>query len=185
MLPCPPDLSRASHEPTQALLVFNQQLIEQALALVVVHAGPGRPLYEGPVGSHLRHVVEHFEALLFRSPDTVVDYDARPRDAALETSAPVARRRLGALHLALSRCTASKLDEPLQIRGRSGLEGELAFEVRSSLGRELAFLASHTIHHFALLAGHCRQHDIPTPEGFGKAPATRAHERALQLAAGA
>jgi hypothetical protein len=34
------------------------------------------------------------------------------------------------------------------------------------------------VHHFALLAPHCRQHGIPTPADFGQAPSTVAHARA-------
>jgi hypothetical protein len=67
---------------------------------------------------------------------------------------------------------------PLQVRGLGGLAGEFGFEVPSTLGRELAFLASHAVHHFALLKAHCLQQGIPLGEDFGKAPATVAHARA-------
>jgi hypothetical protein len=162
----------------QRLQVFNQHLLEQALALAAAHAGPGRPRYAGLVGAHLRHVIEHYEALLFPAQAGIVDYDARARDAQLEASPQLARTRLLALHHALGSCAAAQLHDAVQVRGQGGLAGEFDFQVPSSLGRELAFVASHTVHHFALLAGHCQQHGIATPEGFGKAPATRAHERA-------
>jgi hypothetical protein len=61
-----------------------------------------------------------------------------------------------------------------------GLAGDFDFQAPSSLCRELAFLGSHTVHHFALLLEHCHQQGVSVPEGFGKAPATRAHERASQ-----
>lgn len=165
-------------DDSQRLLAFNQQLLQQALALAAAHAGPGRPRYVGLVGSHLRHVVEHYEALLFPAQEGVVDYDARPRDAELETSPHLARTRLQALQQALAAWPTAGMTTALQVRGQGGLEGDFHFQIASSMGRELAFVASHTIHHFALLASHCQQQGIPTPEGFGKAPATRAHERA-------
>jgi hypothetical protein len=174
----PPPLDHIS-----SLIVFNQQLLEQALALVAAHGGPGQPRYAGPVGAHLRHVVEHHEALLFPAHTGMVDYDARPRDAALEASPQRAHRRMLALHHALADLSAERLVEPVLVRGQGGLAGEFGFQVPSTLGRELAFVASHAVHHFALLAGHCQQHGIATPEGFGKAPATRAHERASRAAA--
>lgn len=167
----------------QSLLNFNQHLLEQALTLVVEHGAPGAPPFAGPAGAHLRHVAEHYEALVFPAQPGVVDYDARPRDIELETDMRVASRRLQSVHQALGQCTTARLHEALQVRGRGGPEGEFAFLVPSSLGRELAFLASHTVHHFALLCGYCQQHGIATPEGFGKAPATRAHERRVRIAA--
>ena len=60
------------------------------------------------------------------------------------------------------------------------LAGEFNFEVESSLGRELVFVASHAVHHYALLAAHLRQLGLPVPEGFGLAPATVAHARRIE-----
>jgi hypothetical protein len=160
------------------VLDFNQLLIEQAMALAAACIGPERPHYAGPLGAHLRHVIEHYEALLFPERAGIVDYDARARDAELEATPSLALAGLLALNQALARCPAGRLDQVLSVRGRTGALGEFDFQTPSSLGRELAFLASHTVHHFALLAGTCTQQGIATPEGFGKAPATRAHERA-------
>jgi hypothetical protein len=162
-------------DDTQRLPAFNQHLIEQALALVAAHGGLGRPAYAGLAGSHLRHVIEHYEALLFPARAGIVDYDARARDAELEASPQLARKRLLALHHALDTVPAAQLHAVLQVHALGGLAGEFPFRVPSTLGRELAFVASHTVHHFALLAGHCQQHGITTPAGFGVAPATRAH----------
>ncbi len=171
-----------AHRPCAAeealnLLALNQQLLQQAVQLAADHAGPGRPRYAGLVGPHLRHVIEHYEALLFRADPESVNYDARPRDPELETDPQCARRRLLAVHDLLSACVLGALHAPLHLRGLGGLAGDSDFVVTSSLGRELVFLASHTVHHFALLAGHCRQQGIALPEGFGLAPATRAHQR--------
>jgi hypothetical protein len=170
-------------ENSQRLIAFNLHLLEQAQALAAEHCSPRRPPYAGLVGSHLRHVIEHFEALLFPNLAGNVDYDARPRDADLETNPHLARVRLQALQRVLTATAAAAgLEAPLQVHGQGGIEVEHRFQVTSSMGRELAFVASHTLHHFAMLVGHCHQHGIPTPEGFGKAAATRAHEIAQQRA---
>lgn len=164
------------NEGDASLLDFNASLLEQARALVAAHASPGRPPYQGLVGSHLRHVIEHYESLLFPARVGSVDYDARPRDADLEAHPHVAFSRLQAVQLALTNTRMESLATVLTVQVQGGMDGESQYRVVSSLGRELAFVASHTIHHFALLADHCRQQSIPVPEGFGKAPATRAHE---------
>jgi hypothetical protein len=178
---CPSTLSApaapaaARHEP---LLRFNRQVIDQALALVAAHQKPGAPDYAYPVGAHLRHVVEHYEALLFPAVPGVVDYDARARDRDLERSPAVAMQRLQALRRALAHDAAGSLTTAVQVHGQGGLGGEFHFSVPSTIGRELVFVASHAIHHFALLQAHCTQHGVPTGETFGKAPGTVAHERA-------
>lgn len=166
-----------------ALLRFNRQLLQQAAELAQAHALPGRPSYRVLAGPHLRHVIEHYEALLFPPQPGVVDYDARARDEQLEASPQRAQARLEALYQALEGCAVFTLAEPLRVLGQCGLMGEDRFEASSSLGRELAFVASHAIHHFALLVGYCQQHGVPIPDGFGRAPATRAHERARQTPA--
>jgi hypothetical protein len=173
----PADSDIDSASDARRLLRFNREVLAQALILVAAHDGPGRPALAGPVGAHLRHIVEHYEALLGAAADgALVDYDRRPRDREIERCAALARQRLTALQRRLAAEVA--LDTPLQVRGRGGLAGEFEFTVGSTLGRELVFVASHAVHHYALLQTHCAAHGIGLPADFGKAPATVAHERA-------
>lgn len=171
-------MHRPACPDTHHLLAYNRQMLDQALALVASHVGPHGPRYAGPVGSHLRHVIEHFEALVFPAQGGTVDYDARLRDAALETIPSLAEMRLLVLRQQLSTWDDGMLAAPVTVRGVCGHAGEFRFSVPSSVGRELAFVASHTVHHFALLKSHCLQHGIAIDADFGKAPATVAHERA-------
>jgi hypothetical protein len=161
--------------PHADLLHFNAQLLDQAVKIVAAHFAPEGPAYAGPVGSHLRHVIEHYEALLFGARAGVVDYDNRPRYALLERSARIADARLRALQVRLRAHDGGDAARPLQVLGRFGLRGEFEFVVPSSLDRELAFLASHTVHHFALLLPLLQPRGIALGEHFGKAPATVAH----------
>lgn len=164
--------------PAQRLLRFNTAVLNQALALVAAHQKPDAPAYAYPVGAHLRHVIEHYEALIVPNEPGVVDYDRRPRDRELATKTSVAHMRLQGLLRRLAGWTGSSLDAPLQVRGLGGLAGNFHFAVTSSMGRELVFVASHAIHHFAVLQPHCAQHGIAISAEFGRAPATVAHERA-------
>jgi hypothetical protein len=161
----------------QRLLAFNQQVLGQALALVQAHQ-TGQPRYEGPAGSHLRHIIEHYEALVFPGTAQVVDYDKRPRDRELEVNPTLAKSRLNTLQDALRGWHQRTLDEPVRVLGQGGSTGEFDFAVSSSIGRELVFVASHAVHHFALLLTYCQQHRMPVPAHFGKAPATVAYEQA-------
>ena len=165
--------------PTARLLRFNREVLAQALALAASHDAPGAPPYARPVGAHLRHVIEHYEALLHPTEPGVGDYDGRPRDVALERDPKLAQKRLQALMQELQGSLG--LDEAVRVRGRGGLLGEFGFEVRSTLGRELVFVASHAVHHYAVLMQHCQEHGIPVGEHFGKAPATVAHELGIAV----
>ena len=162
---------------TQRLLQFSIDVLDQAVALVALHEVPGAPDYASPVGAHLRHVIEHYEALLCAAEPGVVDYDQRPRDSDLERQPALARARLTALQTHLLAWADAQLAAPLQVRGLGGLSGDFGFAVNSTAGRELVFVASHAIHHYALLEAHCKQHGIPAGAQFGRAPATLAHER--------
>jgi hypothetical protein len=174
-------MTTISSTDAQRLLQFNGDVIDQALALVAQHEVAGRADFADPVGAHLRHVVEHYDALLSPAEPRVVDYDQRARDRALECSTALMAARLRALQQQLRALSCARLNESIEVRGQTGLAGEFEFSVASSVGRELVFVAGHAIHHFALLQGHCRQHGIPTGAAFGKAPATVAHERATVL----
>jgi hypothetical protein len=60
---------------------------------------------------------------------------------------------------------------------QAGNAGELTVTVETTLGRELMFLSSHTVHHFALVAQYSKAAGVDLGHDFGKAPATVAFER--------
>jgi hypothetical protein len=170
-----------THQDSNAkrLLQFNAAVLAQAFPLVsVAHWQSGAPDYPYPTGAHLRHVIEHYEALLLPKEPGVIDYDSRPRDRELQRNPHVALRRLHLLLRRLDDWAGASLDASVQVHGRGGLAGEFGFAVTSSVGRELVFVASHAIHHYALLKPHCLQHGIPVSAEFGRAPSTVAHESA-------
>lgn len=175
-----PDSSISDAAP--GLLDFNQQVLDQALALLAHFGFAGqaaKPTLTGPVGAHLRHIVEHYAALVFPAEAGVVDYDARPRERALESDPLLASSRLREMRERLATWPAALLGTQVRVRGQGGLLGDRRFEVSSTLGRELAFVASHAIHHFAAVAAHACALGVTLPRDFGKAPSTVAHERAF------
>ncbi|MCW5635631.1 MAG: hypothetical protein KIT17_20000 [Rubrivivax sp.] len=172
--PLPPPGS----DPVARLLHFNDAVLAQAEALAQAFTLPRRAgdvAYGERLGPHLRHVIEHYEALLARRTPGELDYDARARDPLLERSPALARERLAALREALRALDGSDVDEGLFVHTRGGLAGQWPLATLSTVGRELVFLASHAVHHFALVRAHCEQHGITLPAHFGVAPATVAH----------
>jgi hypothetical protein len=169
----------ASSGDAEKLLCFNRHLIDQALDLLAAH-GAARATFEKYTGPHLRHVIEHYEALLLREAGCcVVDYDRRPRDRELERNADLARTRLIALKTRLAECSDAAMEQPLRVHGQLAPSGEFNFATASSLGRELVFVGSHAIHHFALIKIHCEQQGISTVPNFGLAPSTVANLQSI------
>ncbi|MEP0552783.1 MAG: hypothetical protein ABJE29_00430, partial [Balneola sp.] len=60
-------------------------------------------------------------------------------------------------------------------------EGESPWSV-SSIRRELQFLVSHTVHHYALIGLILKTMDVEVPEDFGVAPSTLKHESEQETA---
>ncbi len=160
-----------------ALIDFNCEVIAQATGLLNLFDSHNASAFAGPVGAHLRHVIEHYDALLSPAIAGFVDYDSRVRDREVERSTALARRRLQALS---QRLVANNvpLKSALRVRGLGGLAGDFNFTISSTFGRELVFVASHALHHYALLRPYCQTAGIPLGVDFGKAPSTVAHERA-------
>ena len=165
-------------EQASHLIAFTQQILDQLLGFVMQHIHrveeQGAISYAGPGGSHLRHIVEHYEALINRTE--VIDYDARARDLLLETNADEAVRRIQILKDKLSTQLIGQLDEVVQVQTKIGLNGEGGFTSASTIARELIFLASHSIHHCAILKPYCEAHGIQMDPYFGIAPSTVAHQ---------
>lgn len=160
---------------------------ERLLTLIAKIDRAGEPVrsraYEA-VGPHVRHCIDHVECMLrgLRSESDdgadadrveIVDYDARDRDARLECSIAAARevveRQLGDL-AALRRRDPNA---PITVRSTASADGSVA-EVRSSLGRELAFLSSHTIHHIAIAVLLANAAGLEAPASLGTAYSTSA-----------
>lgn len=159
-----------------SLIDFNCEVIDQAISLLALYDAHNPAAFTGPAGAHLRHIIEHYDALLSPPTAGVVDYDLRVRDRELERDIALVRRRLQALSKRLAE-DATPPETLLQVRGQGGLAGDFDFVISSSFGRELVFVASHALHHYALMRPYCKAAGISVSCDFGKAPSTVAHER--------
>jgi len=128
------------------------------------------PLAESGIGAHLRHGLDFCLRLLEGVRDGTVDYDARERDPRIEQDPEHARAALREAIRGVETLANAEEGRPLRVRSDAGA-GEEPWQ-RSTLGRELKFVLSHTIHHYALIAMCLRHFGLePEPE-FGVAPST-------------
>jgi len=159
------------------LIDYNRAVLDQALTVIAAHEASPQADFAQHSGPHLRHVVEHYEALLEHLHERRIDYDDRRRDPQVQRSPRFARMRLQQLSAQLASLRIEWLRDPLTIRLRGGLDGETVFASQSTIARELLFVASHAVHHYAMIQLYCAQDGIDLGRDFGKAPSTRHHER--------
>lgn len=133
------------------------------------------------VGGHVRHCLDHVEAVLLGVECGTVDYDRRRRGTDVETSRDAAREVLRRQMKQLLAIPANSENRPLRLSAivSSALP---PLEADTSVGRELVFVLSHTVHHNALIGVIARALNVPVPERFGYAPSTLAHLERSQCA---
>lgn len=154
-----------------AVLQQGQHLLQRLSDKVYRHV-PAQ-MSASAVGGHFRHVLDHFASLLAGLQTGLVDYDARQRDGDVE------RDRHRALQVARElehqvRLLSGSGDTPLLVLTDSG-EGAMRQPSRSTLVRELQFVTSHAVHHYAMIALLLRAQGHHVEPGFGVAPSTKAH----------
>jgi hypothetical protein len=160
----------------------NIQYLEQGVALIgrladaQYAASPVGP-FSGGVGAQFRHCLDFYDCFLQGLDAGEIDYRMRERDQRIETDRSHAVARTRSVCNALRLLTHDRMERVLRVRAEES--GPASAEwAESSAGRELQFLTSHTIHHFALIAlllanqGFDVAREFPT---LGVAPSTLEH----------
>lgn len=132
-------------------------------------------------GGHLRHVIDHYLGLLDGLAAGRVDYERRARDPRVENEAGHAVGVIDGI-MGRLRALAAQGDAALAVRSESAGD-QTGVWSDTSLLRELEFLLSHTVHHFALIATMCRLLGHEPAADFGMAPSTLKYQQTRALAA--
>jgi len=112
-----------------------------------------KPAFSSTIGAHFRHVLEHYRCFLSHIESGEICYDSRERDQLLEVDHEYAL------------CTISELSAALE-----------KFNLMDP-NMNSAFLQSHSVHHYAMIAAMCRLLGVVPEEDFGVAIATKAHQQ--------
>ncbi len=155
----------------------NIHLLEQGLDLLAViddqlFACAPNGIAQSGVGGHLRHCLDFYDGFLRGIGEGRIDYDCRERNELIEKDRAAAAAKIESIIRRLGELRTASGEQPLLVK----LEGEQARETsawsRSSISRELQFLLSHTVHHYALMALLLRVQGVELPKAFGVAPST-------------
>jgi len=166
----------AANDVTRPLVDVLDQLAAVIDALTDAHY-TARPVgvFSSSIGGHVRHCLDHVASLLTVSPDEHdVDYDRRQRGTDVELSRRAAIDRIGEMHRGLSLLARASVSHPLTVHVMLTHDGE-PMRFQSTVGREIAFVLSHTIHHQALIGAMVKLQGGELPDDFGYAPSTIAH----------
>jgi uncharacterized damage-inducible protein DinB len=166
----------AAREPPISALIR----VLDDLALVVMRldaetfTSRPRPDISGSIGGHVRHVLDHVTAFVEAGSRGQLNYDQRQRGTDVEADPVAALSRICALHGGLERIATRDLDDPIRVVAQFAADGS-TLATWSTIGRELAFVMSHTIHHQAIIALLLDDDGLPAlPARFGYAPSTPA-----------
>lgn len=129
---------------------------------------------DGSIGGHVRHCLDHVRAVIGALDSGAIDYDKRRRGTAVETSRCCGLAEIDELVAEITALLPDAMDRTLSMSVMMS-SGEAPIEVTTTVGREMAFVLSHTVHHNALIAAMVRTLGGTLPERFGYAPATVRH----------
>lgn len=146
----------------------------------------GNAPFRGGVGSQFRHYIDFYDCFLNGMRDSRVDYSRRARDPRVESDRRVAAERIRELIQQLGRLCGADLESEVWVKSEGcAAEYEDSAWSRSTVHRELQFLASHTVHHHALIVSLLARQGVDCSPDFGVAPSTLRHwkqgERAVSL----
>lgn len=137
-------------------------------------ARTGRLFSDGSIGGHVRHCLDHARALADGLGTGEIDYDHRARGTPIETDVAAAATEAARLLDVFASLSGRASAHPLHILVIAERGGP-ALALASTLGRELAFVLSHTIHHNAIIRAMALSLGAPVPDTLGYAPATLTH----------
>ena len=131
-------------------------------------------LFNGTLGKQIRHLIELYQCLLFRS-NNVVNYDERARNPLLETKIEVAKASIQDL---ITHIPKTQLHETLILKSMLSPSQEIS----TTLARELLYLHDHSIHHLALIRVGIQliQPDVSLPAHLGVALSTLEYEEMVK-----
>jgi hypothetical protein len=162
-------MPHATLQPLLDVLHQMRTMIARLDDMAYVMPPPGRTT--GGVGGHVRHCLDHVNALLAGTCTGLCTYDRRRRGTDVETSRTAAIDAVTDAMIRLLGLDARTLESEVFVETQLDPTGTTVV-ARSSVCREVAFVVSHTIHHNAIVAQMMQARGLEVAPRFGLAPAT-------------
>ena len=121
--------------------------------------------FNSSIGAHMRHILDHYQALMLGTQAGYVDYTQRARESAVEKDMTLAQESWQQIRAWLADISEHSLQTTFEVMTEHGL-------VFSTIARELSFVSSHAVHHFAFMKQLAHAFDVHLSDDVGVAPAT-------------
>jgi uncharacterized damage-inducible protein DinB len=125
---------------------FLQDLSAESYQVVIT------PHFASSAGVHMRHILDHYLALIEGLDRGLVNYNKRNRYSQVETCPQTALTQWQKIAAWLTQISQMDADLPLTVVSETSVIETQNATVQSTLARELVFVSSHAVHHFSLLA---------------------------------
>ena len=171
------DSEKSKNKPDQQLIESNIRCLEEGAELIRLlesnqYTQGFKPAFQSTIGAHFRHILEHYRCFASQMAGGTFCYDKRERDQLLECDAQYALRTIDELlnYVRSLSSADSEFGREFQIE-----DEQTSTPVSTNLNRELLFLQSHTVHHYAIIGAMTRAFGNQPDKDFGVAIATRVH----------
>lgn len=177
-------LLKRSTAETPELIAAAQDVLLQGLELLFdlgdrTYSRAASAPYTASIGQHYRHVLEHFQCLIKGLRTGEINYDARARNARLESEVGYASVATCDVLRALKTYKQETLERECKVIQSVAYGKNPGSSLQSNVERELAYCAGHAIHHYAIIRLICSELGIFVPAEFGFAPSTLKHMSTL------
>jgi uncharacterized damage-inducible protein DinB len=139
-----------------------------------------KPNFISSAGAHMRHILDHYQAIMDGLNVLTIDYDKRVRGCDIETNPKSAAEKIKQIGEWLEQLTTEQLTQEVMLSTEISISNQQIAKVKTTVARELVFAASHSVHHYAMIAQISLAQNKTLPEFFGIAPATATYLRSQQ-----
>ncbi|WP_339667883.1 hypothetical protein [Dasania marina] len=136
-----------------------------------------RLFVEQRIGTHIRHVYDHFNALQEGKRTGTVDYNQRSRNSKAETDIVISEAQHKQIVAALA--DGTHFSSTLKVISEIDCFKTENMEIPSNYARELLYLINHAIHHVAIIKLILEHNGVSVPSYIGLAPGTASYLRVL------
>lgn len=151
--------SKVIKKPIQDAFCLLDAINNQQFSMSI--SGP----FSSSIGEHMRHIIDHYNALIAGADYETINYNLRSRKSSSEVDIDVSRKCWEQVDKWLEKLDANILEKPVEVLTEHGW-------VQSTVARELSFISSHADHHFAIIKLLAHLIDVGLPPHLGVAPAT-------------
>jgi len=130
------------------------------------------PNFMSSAGAHMRHIIDHYFAIIVGIENNLINYDIRSRGSKIETSPDEAIKKMNEISSWIKQLSDEQLYKTITLSTEISITNKKTQTMQTSIARELVFVGSHAVHHFAMITQISTAQKKPLPLSFGLAPAT-------------